>query len=72
MTYHGGNTGQSQTLNTHEAAAYVGLSYSTLTKLRLTGGGPPFIKLGARVVYRISDLDAWLESRKQTSTSEYS
>lgn len=72
MPNHDGNIGHSQTLNTHEAAAYVGLSYSTLTKLRLTGGGPPFIKLGARVVYRVSDLDAWLESRMRTSTSEYS
>lgn len=39
MSNQGGNTGCSQTRNTREAAARVGLSYSMLTKLRVTGGG---------------------------------
>ncbi|WP_426414171.1 hypothetical protein [Bradyrhizobium ganzhouense] len=38
--------------------------------MRVTGEGPPFAKLGRRVVYRQSDLDAWTASRVRTSTSE--
>jgi hypothetical protein len=33
------------------AARFVGLSESTLAKLRLNGNGPVYCKLGRRVVY---------------------
>lgn len=52
------------------AAAYVGLSASTLNKLRVFGGGPAFLKLGRRVVYDVRDLDQWLSDRRRQSTSE--
>lgn len=52
------------------AAGYLGVSASYLNKLRVSGGGPRFAKLGSRVRYRRVDLDAWLESRLVTSTSE--
>src|SRR3954463_10113913 len=39
------------------AARYVGLSESTLAKLRLNGNGPVYCKLGRRVVYRPADLE---------------
>ena len=53
-----------------EAASYCGSSASTFAKLRLYGGGPVFLKLGRRVVYNPDDLDAWLASRRRTSTSD--
>lgn len=56
-------------LRTEDAATYTGLSASTLTKLRLTGGGPEYLKLGKAVVYDPSDLDAWLVSKRRRSTS---
>jgi len=58
--------------NTEEAAKYVGLGKSTLEKLRLTGGGPKFVKLGVRRVgYLMADLDAWLLARPRVeSTSD--
>ena len=56
-------------LTTHEAAAYLRLSESTLTKLRVAGGGPPFLKLGRRVTYRTAVLDAWLAEREYPHTS---
>jgi len=58
-------------LRTPEAAQYLGLSQSTLEKMRLTGGNtPPFIKLTRRAVgYIQSDLDAWLSSRSRKNTS---
>lgn len=59
-------------LNTEEAARYLRLAASTLNKMRLTGGGPTFIKLGPRrVVYSMADLNRWLVARRRRSTSEY-
>ena len=52
------------------AADYCGSSKSTFEKLRLTGGGPVFIKLGRTVVYDVDDLDAWLAKNRRHSTSE--
>ena len=44
-----------------DAARLLSLSQSTLAKLKLTGKGPAYCKLGRRVVYRLEDLTAWLE-----------
>lgn len=52
------------------AARVVGLSESTLAKLRLNGNGPTYCKLGRRVVYRPVDLEEWLESRTTRDTSD--
>jgi excisionase family DNA binding protein len=58
------------TLTADEAAKLVGLAPSTLAKLRLSGNGPIYCKLGRRVVYRRDDLEAWLESRVARNTSD--
>ncbi len=60
----------SRPLTVEEAATYTGLSPSTLNKLRVFGDGPVFLKLGRRVVYDTADLDAWLASKRRTSTSD--
>lgn len=57
-------------LRTPDAAAYLGLARSTLEKLRLTGGGPRYAKLGKICTYSVEDLKAWAEARTRTSTSE--
>lgn len=57
-------------LRTRQAARHLGIGLSTLNKLRLTGGGPRFAKLGSVVVYDRNDLDAWANERKIGSTSE--
>jgi excisionase family DNA binding protein len=57
-------------LRVPEAADYVGISKSTLDKLRCYGGGPVYIKVGARVVYDRTDLDQWLAGRKVANTAE--
>jgi hypothetical protein len=44
-------------VTTKVAAKFVGLSESTLAKLRLNGNGPAYCKLGRRVVYRPIDLE---------------
>lgn len=50
-------------IRTKQAAAHLGLSKSTLDKLRHFGGGPRYYKLGRAVVYSIADLDAWMQER---------
>jgi len=47
-----------------DAAAYTGLSESTLAKLRMRHNrskGPNFLKISACVIYRRTDLDAWMD-----------
>lgn len=57
-------------LRPSQAAAYLGISPSTLAKFRLTGDGPPFIKLGSKcVAYRREDIETWLDTRLRRSTS---
>lgn len=61
----------SKRLRAPAAAEYVGLSASTLAKMRLRGDGPVYAKAGPRVVvYNVADLDHWLASRRRRSTSD--
>jgi excisionase family DNA binding protein len=58
-------------LRTADAARYVNLAVSTLEKMRVYGGGPTFVRLGARAIrYRREDLDAWLAAGARRSTSD--
>jgi len=57
-------------LTTNEAARYLRLSASTLQHYRLRGEGPPFSRLGKLVRYRREMLDAWVEERQNTTTTE--
>jgi len=60
----------SKRLRAPAAAEFVGLSVSTLAKMRLRGDGPLYSKAGARiVVYDLADLNAWLAERRRRSTS---
>ncbi|OBR70628.1 hypothetical protein A7D35_20415 [Xanthomonas arboricola] len=44
------------------AAAYLGLTASALEKMRYEGRGPRYLKIGGRVFYRQTDLDAFLDA----------
>ena len=57
-------------LDTVAAANFTGLAVATLAKLRCTGGGPAYLKLGRKVVYRGGDLVAWLSMRRVRNTAE--
>lgn len=56
--------------DTKSAAEKMQLRPKTLENWRSRGFGPAFLKLGARVVYDDADLDAWIASRRRTSTSQ--
>lgn len=66
----GRETFRTTVVSAADAARLVGLSESTLAKLRLNGHGPLYCKLGRRVVYRRTDLEQWLQSRTVRDTSD--
>ena len=57
-------------LNVTEAADYLRCGVSTLNKLRVTGGGPVFVKINARVTYRRIDLDRFIAERANKTTTQ--
>ncbi len=57
-------------VGTREASRLVGLSARTLEKYRCYGGGPVYLKIGGRVVYRQADLEAWAEQAARISTHD--
>jgi predicted DNA-binding transcriptional regulator AlpA len=63
-------TNSNPSLSPDAAAEFLGLASSTLAKMRLSGNGPLYCKLGRRVVYRKEDLEAWRESRVVRNTSD--
>jgi len=53
------------------AAEYLGLSSSTLAKMRLSGSGPIYSKASRRaVIYDVRDLESWIAENRRTSTSD--
>ncbi len=56
--------------STAQASQYVGMARQTLARLRVEGSGPAYFKLGSKVAYRRSTLDAWLAERVRRSTSD--
>ena len=59
----------SKLLDPDAVAERVGLSRSTLAKIRVRGGGPPFVKIGAKVLYPDAELEAWLEAQPRHSST---
>ena len=60
---------QDNLLTTKEAAPILGVSVAFLERDRWAGAQVPFIRVGARAVrYRLSDLNAFIESRRRVST----
>ncbi|MYA87301.1 MAG: helix-turn-helix domain-containing protein [Boseongicola sp. SB0662_bin_57] len=57
-------------LDTHRAARLLGLSAKTLSRYRVSGGGPVFHKFGTLIRYRREDLEAWTATRRRASTSD--
>ncbi|MGH7539981.1 MAG: helix-turn-helix transcriptional regulator [Gemmatimonadota bacterium] len=52
-----------------EAADLIRMKVSTLQNWRTLGSGPPFSKVGARVLYEREALLAWVRDRQRTSTT---
>jgi predicted DNA-binding transcriptional regulator AlpA len=51
-------------LSEREFSARFGIPPRTLQRWRLTGDGPPYVRLGPRrIAYREADAEAWAASR---------
>jgi predicted DNA-binding transcriptional regulator AlpA len=62
---------QDHLLSDFDLEAITGRARSTWQKARLTGDGPPFVKIGRLVRYRNSDVREWLAARPtRRSTSD--
>lgn len=62
---------QQALLRPKEAAQYLSVAESTLSKKRHTGLDPiPFVRIGRAVRYRQGDLDAYAADRVKLSTSQ--
>lgn len=59
-------------LDSAALAARIGLSRRAIERLRMVGGGPPFLKLGHRVLYDPQLVSLWLRGRVFTSTTHAS
>jgi Helix-turn-helix domain len=60
-----------QHLDESQAAALLGVTVRSLQKWRLTGDGPPFVRMSSRCVrYRVGDLQRWSASLRRISTSD--
>jgi excisionase family DNA binding protein len=65
------NSQHQQTLTPAQAADILGLSKGTLEVWRSTGRyNLPFIKMGRYVRYRLSDINAFIESRTYCNTTQ--
>jgi predicted DNA-binding transcriptional regulator AlpA len=59
-------------LDTKQLAEWLGVSVPWLEIGRCKGYGPPFKRLGEKLIkYRVGDCIQWLEARTHQSTSEY-
>ncbi|MHC8943052.1 hypothetical protein CAP48_12430 [Advenella sp. S44] len=54
----------SDRINRRQAAEYLGVSINTLTCWASERKGPAFYKPGKQCMYKIADLDQFLESRR--------
>lgn len=53
-----------------QAAAYLATTEGTLAQWRHRGEGPPFVKLGRKVVYRPEALDTWLRQLEEQTMAK--
>jgi hypothetical protein len=53
-----------------QAAAHVSLSKQRLARLRLSGTGPEYHKIGRSILYDLAALDDWMARHRRRSTSD--
>lgn len=63
------NTLSPRYLRETDAADILSVSIRTLQGWRLKGGGPPFVRFGSCIRYKLNELCDWAERQVYTSTS---
>jgi excisionase family DNA binding protein len=57
-------------LDQRHIAQLLKISERTLERLRESGGGPGYFKIGRLIRYSRSDVESWLAARLRDSTSD--
>ncbi|MGC5617708.1 helix-turn-helix domain-containing protein [Georgenia sp. Z1491] len=57
-------------LSAKEAAGFLATTEGTLSQWRHRGEGPPFARMGRKIVYRVESLDAWLRELETATGGE--
>ena len=52
-----------QWIDQNEVGIRLGISPRTLARWRSEKTGPPWVRLGGAIRYRVSDLDAWADDQ---------
>jgi predicted DNA-binding transcriptional regulator AlpA len=53
------------------AAAMIGAAPKTMERWRSRGGGPPFVRIGPRMVrYALADLESWIDAQRAESLAD--
>src|SRR5262245_25362941 len=58
-------------LTAEQAAKFLNMAVQTLAIWRTRGDGPVYLRVGRRIMYRKSDLIAWLNKREFPHTAAY-
>lgn len=59
-----------ENLKTRQAAEFLQVKETTMEQWRWNGKGPKFCKINRSVIYRRSDLEAFVNARVFSSTTE--
>ena len=62
--------GESDLVSTEQAARILNVGAKTLQNWRVSGHPPAFVKIGARVLYRVGELRAVVADGARSSTSQ--
>jgi excisionase family DNA binding protein len=55
---------EGELLTEAQVARLLAVSLSTMKRLRASGDGPSFIRIGRAIRYRREDVDTWLRQQK--------
>lgn len=61
-------TNERRLLRPDELASILGIPLATIYRWRSRGDGPPGIRVGRHVRYRLEDVDRWLDERRDRHT----
>jgi predicted DNA-binding transcriptional regulator AlpA len=59
-----------QYITEEELSRMTTLSRTGLQAMRSRGEGPPYARLGHRIVYRLADVERWIEARTRRAEGE--
>lgn len=59
-----------QYITEEELSRMTTLSRTGLQAMRSRGEGPPYARLGHRIVYRLADVERWIEARTRRAENQ--